>query len=63
MTMAVVSGGRNQVAVNAILASQFAEVPALENPDQITLYEEERVMGYYGGGHLYATRDRQEPWL
>ncbi|NBU27819.1 MAG: photosynthetic reaction center subunit H [Caulobacteraceae bacterium] len=63
MTMAVVSGGRNQVSVNAILASQFAEVPALENPDQITLYEEERVMGYYGGGHLYATRDRQEPWL
>lgn len=63
MTMANVSGSRRTVSVNAILAAQFADVPALESPDQITLYEEERVMGYYGGGHLYATRDRQEPWL
>lgn len=63
MTMAVVSGSRRTVRVRAILAAQFGAVPTLENPEQITLYEEERVMGYYGGGHLYATRDRQEPWL
>lgn len=63
MNMAAVSGSKRTVNVNAILAAQFADVPALANPDQITLYEEERVMGYYGGGHLYATRDRQEPWL
>lgn len=63
INMATVSGSKRTVSVNAILAAQFADVPALANPDQITLYEEERVMGYYGGGHLYATRDRQEPWL
>jgi photosynthetic reaction center H subunit len=63
MTMAKVEGGKRRVRVHAILGSQFAQVPALSSPDQITLYEEERVMGYYGGGHLYATRDRQEPWL
>ena len=63
INMATVSGSRRTVDVNAILGAQFADVPALSNPDQITLFEEERVMGYYGGGHLYATRDRQEPWL
>jgi photosynthetic reaction center H subunit len=63
MTMASMNLGKRTVKVHAILGGQFADVPALANPDQITLYEEERVMGYYGAGHLYATRDRQEPWL
>jgi photosynthetic reaction center H subunit len=63
MTMAIVDGPARAVKVRAITAAQFADVPATDSPDQVTLYEEERIMGYYGGGHLYATRDRQEPWL
>lgn len=63
MNMAVISGGRRTVTVSAIRADQFAGAPALERPDQITLYEEERVIGYFGGGYLYATPDRQEPWI
>lgn len=61
MTMAIVSP--NAVKVRAITAAQFADVPGTASADQVTLYEEERVIAYYGGGHLYATRDRQEPWL
>ncbi len=61
MTMAVVSKGG--VKVQAITAAQFAQVPGTASPERITLLEEEKVIGYYGGGHLYATRDRQEPWL
>ncbi|AQR62914.1 photosynthetic reaction center subunit H [Brevundimonas sp. LM2] len=61
MNMAVV--GARAVKVNAITAAQFAEVPGTQSADQVTLLEEERIVGYYGGGHLYATRDRQEPWL
>lgn len=61
MTMAIVE--RRGVKVRAITAAQFADVPVTASPDQITLLEEERVVGYYGGGHLYATRDRQEPLL
>jgi photosynthetic reaction center H subunit len=38
-------------------------VPRLENPEQITFYEEERVAAYYGGGFLYATAARSEPRL
>lgn len=63
MTMAVVSGSKRTVSVRAITAAQFADVPGPASPDQITLDEEERVVAYYGGGHLYATRERQEPWL
>jgi photosynthetic reaction center H subunit len=63
MTMAVVSKSKGVVRVDAILGAQFAGAPTLESPDQITLYEEERVCAYYGGGFLYATKMRAEPWL
>jgi photosynthetic reaction center H subunit len=51
------------VQVQAILASQFANVPGLRSPDRITLLEEDKICGYYGGGTLYATPSRQEPLL
>jgi photosynthetic reaction center H subunit len=54
---------RNEVRVNSILADQFADVPALKHPDQITLLEEDKVCAYYGGGTLYATPGRAEPRL
>jgi len=63
MTMAIVDGAARAVKVRAVTAAQFADVPVTASPDQVTLLEEEKVIGYYGGGHLYATRDRQEPWL
>ena len=55
--------GEQQVKVQSILASQFAQVPATRNPDAVTLLEEDRIMAYYGGGTLYATPARQEPLL
>jgi photosynthetic reaction center H subunit len=55
--------GRRQVKVDAILAAQFAGVPPLAHPEQVTLDEEERVTAYYGGGYLYATPERLEPLL
>jgi photosynthetic reaction center H subunit len=61
MTMARV--GRDGVRVASILGSQFADVPGLANPDQVTLQEEDRVCAYYASGHLYATPQRSEPLL
>lgn len=52
-----------RVSVHSILASQFAGVPRLRDPDQVTLREEDQIMAYYGGGKLYATPLRQEPLL
>lgn len=54
---------RRGVQVDSITGAQFAAVPALRSPEQITLLEEERVMAYYGAGTLYATPGRAEPLL
>jgi photosynthetic reaction center H subunit len=35
----------------------------LERNDQITRYEEERVIGFFGGGYLYANERRAEPLI
>jgi photosynthetic reaction center H subunit len=55
--------GSQRVNVRSILAAQFAQVPAIRNPERVTLLEEDKIMGYYGGGTLYATPQRQEPLL
>ncbi|MBB1251217.1 photosynthetic reaction center subunit H [Rhizobium sp. G21] len=52
-----------QLYVHAITSAQFAEVPATANMDTITLREEDKIAAYYGGGLLYALRERQESLL
>ena len=54
---------KGKVNVASILSDQFADVPALKSADRVTMYEEERVVAYYGAGHLYATPERSEPLL
>jgi photosynthetic reaction center H subunit len=49
------------VRVYALLASQFAGVPAIKANDRVTLLEEERIGAYYGAGTLYAEPHRAEP--
>jgi len=54
---------RDGVHVQAVLASQFANVPTTQSDQQITFLEEEKICAYYGAGTLYATAQRQEPLL
>lgn len=54
---------RGIVQVRSILGHQFADVPGLANPDQVTMLEEEKIMAYYGAGTLYATPSRLGPLL
>lgn len=61
--MCRVDGAKRELRVKAVLASQFADAPVLRNPDVITLLEEDKVCGYFGGGYLYATPARMEPVL
>jgi photosynthetic reaction center H subunit len=61
MPMALIKDGR--VVIDAITAAQFADVPGTASADQVTLYEEDRISGYYGGGYLYAKPSRMEPLL
>ncbi|MBX7119136.1 MAG: PRC-barrel domain-containing protein [Gemmatimonadaceae bacterium] len=55
--------GNDHVIVKAITAAQFANVPTTKRDDRITLLEEDRIMAYYAGGHLYADAARAEPWI
>ena len=63
MTMAVIKKAEGVVRIDAVLGGQIAGAPVLENPAQVTIYEEERICAYYGAGYLYATEKRLEPWL
>lgn len=66
MTMAEIKGGSFKplfVKIKALTAEQFADVPKTRHPDQVTLLEEDKIVGYYGGGTLYATPQRAEPML
>jgi photosynthetic reaction center H subunit len=54
---------RRMIRVNAITADQFAAVPGIKTPEQVTLLEEDKIMGYFGGGWLYATPGRIGPIL
>lgn len=63
MTFARINRRYGEVRVQSILGSQFVNVPGIANPDQVTLLEEDKICAYYGGGTLYATRQRQEPLL
>jgi photosynthetic reaction center H subunit len=51
------------VKVQSILGRQFADVPGLLSPDQITLREEDKICAYYAGGNLYAEPSRLGPWI
>ncbi len=51
------------IKVYAVLAKHFADVPGLKNPDSVTSLEEDKIVGYYGGGLLYATAERKAPLL
>jgi photosynthetic reaction center H subunit len=53
----------SHIRVNAIYSHQFANVPRLKHPDQITLLEEDKITAYYAGGELYADPQRAEPFL
>lgn len=63
MMMAKVDRRGRRVVIDALNAAQFAGVPRPESSATITLYEEERVQAYFGGGYLYANAERQEPFL
>ena len=63
MTMSSIDRRRIRIVCDALNAPQFAGAPAAPTTGSITFYEEERAQAYFGGGYLYATRDRQEPLL
>ena len=63
MAMSKVKGRAKQVIIDAINAVDFAAAPVPGTAGQITFYDEERIVAYFGGGYLYANSARQEPLI
>jgi photosynthetic reaction center H subunit len=63
MTMCTVKKAAKNVRIEAVLGGQVSDAPQLANPNQVTLLEEEKIIGYFGAGYLYATSARTEPAL
>jgi photosynthetic reaction center H subunit len=61
--MCTVSRDKGEVVTNSASAHQFANAPAIGSDSQITRYEEDRVIGFFGGGYLYANDRRAEPLI
>ncbi len=55
--------GSDRVKIKSIFGKHFATVPTIASPRQVTMLEEEKISGYYGGGTLYADASRQEPQI
>ena len=53
----------DRVTVRSLYAHNFAGVPTTKKADEVTLLEEDKIMGYYAGGTLYATPSRLAPQL
>jgi len=51
------------IQIDAITKDHFADVPRIATPGQITRLEEDKIQAYYGGGYMYATPERSEPWI
>ena len=51
------------LSMTCVTTAQIAAGPAIANTDFVTLREEDRITGYYAGGTLYSTPDKQEPYL
>lgn len=62
-TFASIEPGQGRIVVSALYADNFNGVPGIRTPDQVTLLEEDKICGYYGGGVLYASPGRTEPLL
>jgi photosynthetic reaction center H subunit len=60
---AEIDKGAGRIRVNAIYSHQFANAPTLASPNQVTLREEDRIVGYFGGGLMFADEKRGEPIL
>jgi photosynthetic reaction center H subunit len=62
LPMAMARVWSNRVAVVSLEAARFPGIPGIANPKQVTLLEEDKITGYYGGGYLYSGT-RQAPVL
>jgi photosynthetic reaction center H subunit len=52
--------GRDSVKVEAVLGGQIAQAPVTRHPEQVTMFEDEKISAFFAAGTLYATPARAE---
>lgn len=55
-TRAIIDAKQRMLFVSAIDSKHFQTVPGIANPAQITLLEEDKILGYFSGGGLYTKK-------
>lgn len=63
INFATVDAKRQRVWTDALLSTDFQNIPTTRDGASITLLEEDKVVAYFSGGSLYATPARTEPLL
>jgi photosynthetic reaction center H subunit len=61
ITMLLLESSERKVKVHALRAEHFTSVPALKEPDRVTILEEEKITAFYAGGRMYAEPGRLGP--
>ncbi|SFJ85571.1 photosynthetic reaction center subunit H [Jannaschia pohangensis] len=54
---------KDRVQIKSLYSHNMANIPTTKSGDQVTLLEEDKIMGYFGGGTLYADPKRLEPQI
>tara|TARA_B100000963_G_scaffold316473_1_gene296314 strand:- start:1072 stop:1848 length:777 start_codon:yes stop_codon:yes gene_type:complete len=54
---------KDGITINSLMSGQFEDVPGLKNTNTISLFEEEKINGYYGAGTLMAFPRRRESFF
>ncbi|MFK7964566.1 MAG: photosynthetic reaction center subunit H [Burkholderiaceae bacterium] len=60
MTLLRVDAAAGKVKLASISHEHLGEAPKTKQPDTVTLLEEDKICGYFGGGHQFAFPDRSE---
>ncbi|MEO0972304.1 MAG: photosynthetic reaction center subunit H [Pseudomonadota bacterium] len=63
MTFARIDGSARRIFVSTINSEQFPQVPLTAKPNLVTRLEEDKIMGYFGGGILFGRAGRRNPLL
>lgn len=63
MTLSRLWRDARRIDVKSITSAQFANVPVTKVAEEITLLEEDKIGGYFSGGHFWATPERREPLI
>jgi photosynthetic reaction center H subunit len=53
----------DRVTVRSLYSGQFDDIPQTASASVVTKLEEDKIMGWFGGGTMYADPKRAEPKL